>query len=87
MEYLSKGPEAQTYVQIKEHKINALALKEKNRLWLKLFQAHLKFKGVVASYQAALSEEYTPLERVQQVLTWSRGYPGHNKMVSGDQIQ
>ena len=29
MEYLSKGPEAQTYVQIKEHKINALALKGK----------------------------------------------------------
>ena len=31
MEYLSKGPEAQTYVQIKEHKINALALKEKKQ--------------------------------------------------------
>ena len=29
MEYLSRGPEAQTYVQIKEHKINALALKGK----------------------------------------------------------
>ena len=29
MEYSSRGPEAQTYVQIKEHKINALALKEK----------------------------------------------------------
>ena len=41
MEYLSKGPEAQTYVQIKEHKINALALKEKNKLCLKLCQAHV----------------------------------------------
>ena len=44
-------------------------------------------KGVVASYQAALSEEYTPLERVQPVLTWSRGCPGHNKIESGDQIE
>ena len=42
-------------------------------------------KGVVASYQAALSEEYTPLERVKPVLTWSRGCPGLNKMVSDDQ--
>ena len=30
-------------------------------------------KGVVASYQAALSEEYTPLEGVKPVLTWSKG--------------
>ena len=44
-------------------------------------------KGVVASSQAALSEEYTPLERVQPVLTWSRGCPGHNKIESGDQIE
>ena len=44
-------------------------------------------KGVVASYQAALSKEYTPLKRVKPVLTWSRGYPGHNKMVSEGQIQ
>ena len=55
-------------------------------------QNNLKFdqfrlKGVVASYQAALSEEYTPLERVKPVLTWSRGCPGHNKMVSEVQIQ
>ena len=42
-------------------------------------------KGVVASYQAALSEEYTPLERVKPVLTWSRGCPGLNKMASDDQ--
>ena len=49
--------------------------------------AFYALKGVVASYQAALSEEYTPLERVQPVLTWSRGCPGHNKMVSEGQIQ
>ena len=44
-----------------------------------------KSKGVVASYQAAFSEEYTPLERVKPVLTWSKGGPGHNKMVSDEQ--
>ena len=44
-------------------------------------------KGVVAFYQAALREEYAPLERGYLVLTWSRGGPGHNKMVSKDQIQ
>ena len=42
-------------------------------------------KGVAASYQNALSEEYIPLERVKLVLTWSRGCPGHDKMVSDDQ--
>ena len=44
-------------------------------------------KGVVASYQAAISEEYTPMEGVKPVLTWSKRCPGHNKMVFKDQIQ
>ena len=50
-------------------------------------KAWILMKGVVASYQAALSEEYTPLEGVKPVLTWSKGCPGHNKMVSDALIQ
>ena len=43
-------------------------------------------KGVVASYQAAVSEEYSPLEVVFPVLNWSIGDPGHIKSVSEDEI-
>ena len=57
----------------------------KNSIISKMSEIQKSLKGVVASYQAAFSEEYTPLERVKPVLTWSRGGPGHNKVVSDDQ--
>ena len=62
-------------------------LTEKSREISTLLKLQVTEKGIVASYQAALSEEYLPLERVQPVLTWSRQCPGYDKMVSEDQIQ
>ena len=44
-------------------------------------------KGVVVSYQAALSYEFTPLEGSYAVLTLTRGGAVHNKMVFEDQSQ
>jgi len=52
----------------------------------KLSYQCLNFKGVVASYRATLSEEYTPLEGVKPVLTWFKGCPGHNQIISEDQM-
>ena len=44
---------------------------------LKDFFKIVSWKGIVVSYQDALSEEYTPLDMVYPVLTWAKGNPGH----------
>ena len=56
----------------------------------KKFQRGFKrvsWKGVVASYQVALSKEQTPLEGGYPVLTWLRDDPGYKKMVSEDKTK
>ena len=62
-------------------------LTEKSREISTLLKLQVTEKGIVASYQAALSEEYLPLERVQPVLTWSRQCPEYDKVVSENQME